>query len=129
MKPTFIKGYLAVAAIAAHRFVAYGDSAGEAVQASDAEQTLLGVSDSLGAKAGEMADVVRTGISEVEYADDISVGDRLTNDENGCAVVAATGQSYRAIAEEDGDVGVIGHVWLESGVVPGTASTESTETT
>lgn len=129
MKPTFIKGYRAGAAIAAHRFVAYGDSTGEAVQATDSEQTLMGVSDSLGAKAGEMADVVRAGISEVEYAEDIAVGDRLTTDENGFAVVAATGQPYRAIAEEDGDAGVIGHVWLESGVVPGMATTETTETT
>lgn len=129
MKPTFIKGYQAVAAIAAYRFVAYGDSAGEAVQASDPEQTLMGVSDSLGAKAGALADVIRAGISEVEYADDIAVGDRLTTDENGCAVVAGVGQPYRAIAEEDGDAGVIGYIWLESGVVPGTVSTEPTTTT
>ncbi|GHC34641.1 hypothetical protein GCM10010082_31670 [Kushneria pakistanensis] len=119
MKPTFIKGYRATAAIAPHRFITYGDEPGVAAQASGPEQTLMGVSDSLGAKAGELADVIRAGISEVEFADDITVGDRLTTDGDGRAVVAASGQPYRAIAEHDGDEGVIGHVWLEAGVVPG----------
>lgn len=129
MKPTFIKGYRATEAIAPYRFVAYGDIAGEVVQVSAVEQTLMGVSDSLGAKAGELADVIRAGISEVEFAEPVAVGDRLTANADGRAVIAAAGQPYRAIAEHDGDDGVIGHIWLEAGIVPGDPVATDTDTT
>lgn len=118
MKPTFIKGYRADTAIAPYRFVAYSPDEGGAVQSTNAADAKLGVSDSLGASQGQQADVIRAGIGEVEYAANIAAGDPLNADADGKAIVVAAGEPYAGRAEHDGAAGVIGHVWLEAGVVP-----------
>lgn len=118
MKPTFIKGYRADTAIAPYRFVAYAPDEGGAIQSTAAADAMLGVSGSLGADSGQQVDVTRQGIGEVEYGAAIAYGDPLTANADGKAVVAAAGEPYAARAEHDGTAGVIGHVWLEAGVVP-----------
>lgn len=121
MKPTFIKGYRAETDIAPFRFVAYGPDDGTAIQSTNAADAKLGVSDSLGAAEGQMADVIRQGIGEVEYAANIAAGDPLNADADGKAVVVAAGEPYAARAEHEGVAGTIGNVWLEAGVVPAAA--------
>ncbi len=122
MKPTFIKGYRADTVIAPYRFLAYSPDAGGVIQSTNAADAKMGLSDSLGADEGQQADVIRQGIGEVEYAANIAPGDPLTSDADGKAVVAAAGDPYSARAEEEGTAGVIGHVWLEAGVVPPAAA-------
>ena len=121
MKPTFIKGYRAATDIAPFRFVAYGPDDGTAIQSTNAADAKLGVSDSLGAAEGQMADVIRQGIGEVEYAANVAAGDPLNADADGKAVVVAAGEPYAARAEHEGVAGTIGNIWLEAGVVPAAA--------
>lgn len=121
MKPTFIKGYRADTAIPAYRFVAYSPDEGGMVLSTNGADAKLGLSDSLGADEGKMGDVIRQGIGEVEYAGNIAPGDPLTANADGRAVVAAAGEPYSARAEQEGDAGVIGKVWLEAGIVPAAA--------
>lgn len=118
MKPTFIKGYYADGVVPAFRFVAYGSEDGTCKTATDSDTALMGVSDSLATKDGQLVDVIREGIGEVMYADDVAYGDYLKPDAEGKAVVAAEGEVYMGRAEESGDNGVIGKIYLERGQLP-----------
>lgn len=107
MTPLLIKSFIAVAAIDGYRIVAA--SGGGAGTASAATDKLLGVSDRLGADAGKMADVILVGWGEVTCGGNVALGDPLTADADGAAIVAEAGAGVRIVgfamaAGADGDV-------------------------
>ncbi|WP_051790788.1 capsid cement protein [Endozoicomonas montiporae] len=116
--PTFIKGYYAEDDVPAFRFVAYGAEEGTCKTAVASDTKLMGVSDSFTTSEGDLVDVIREGIGEVEFAADIEYGDYLKPDSEGKAVKASAGDVYVGRAEESGDDGVIGKIYLERGQLP-----------
>ncbi len=113
-----VKNYSAEAAIAAYRIVKFGAADGGVLQAAAATDKLVGVTDRLAAAvAGDRIDVVRSGITEVEYGGTVAAGDLLTADASGRAIVAtaAAGSNVRVIgvAEVAGVVGDIGSLRIE----------------
>lgn len=102
-----------------YRIAAYDDVEGEFKQAAGpSEAPLMGVTGSLGAVAGTVCDVIRSGPTELEYGDAVGFGDLLTADIAGRAVKAKPGEAYVARADETGDAGTIGRVFIERGFVP-----------
>lgn len=119
-----VKNYSAEAAIAAYRIVKFGAADGGVLQAAAATDKLVGVTDRLAAAvAGDRIDVVRSGITEVEYGGTVAAGDLLTADASGRAIVAtaAAGSNVRVIgvAEVAGVVGDIGSMLIDSGSFQG----------
>lgn len=101
-----------------YRIAAYGSSEGQFTQAAGAAAApLMGITGSLGAVAGTVCDVIRSGPAELEYGDSVAFGDPVTADIAGRAVLAQPGQAYIARADETGDAGTIGRVFIERGVV------------
>lgn len=99
-------------AVAQHRIVK-ATANGKVAQAAAATDLLYGVSDELGADDGERADVHLVGVADVEYGGDVDLGDLLTSDAGGRAVVAgAAGTTHRVIgtacvAGVAGDIGCV----------------------
>lgn len=115
----YIESRRAAEDVAPHRIAAYDDTEGEFAQAAGANAApLMGVTGSLGAVAGVVCDVIRSGPTELEYGDAVGFGDPLTADIAGRAVVAQPGEAYIARADEAGDEGTIGRVFIERGTVP-----------
>ncbi|EJG1615095.1 hypothetical protein CFE14_RS15790 [Vibrio parahaemolyticus] len=117
MKPLFTKGYTAEGDVKPYRIVQYGAADYAAGQAVDTTG-LMGASGILGGKDGAKFDVIRTGITPIEFGGDVIAGQKLTADAEGRAVVAQPGEEYIAVAEESGDLGTFGDCWLEAGSVP-----------
>ena len=85
--PGLIKSYKSGAKIAARRVVAF--NADGAVVHAAANSAPIGISD-LGADgAGKTADVILSGLADVEYGGVVSQGDALTADAGGKVIVAA----------------------------------------
>lgn len=105
MIPTFIRAYVAAAAIAGYRIVAFAAPGADSTITTAAANTdaLLGVSDAMGADAGGMCDVHRGGLVSVQYGGPVNAGDPLTSDANGKAIVAvpAAGSTLRIIGYAD----------------------------
>ncbi|MBA4792293.1 MAG: DUF2190 family protein [Phenylobacterium sp.] len=82
--------FTAGAAIAGRRFVKFS-AEGTVVQATASTDAIIGVSDSLGAKAaGDIVDVYQLGTHiEVEAGGNLTRGLEITSDANGKAVTAA----------------------------------------
>lgn len=97
MIPTFTKSYVALTAVAGRRIVAFAAPTTNASveQADAATVTAIGISDTLGAGAGQMLDVHRAGLVEVELGGTVAAGDPLTSNADGKAIkaVAATGST------------------------------------
>jgi hypothetical protein len=117
----YIESRRAAADVDAYRIVAYDDSEGEFQVANGQAAPLMGITGSLGAVAGVMSDVIRSGPTELEYGGVVTFGDPLTADIAGRAVKAEPGQAYIARADETGDAGMIGRVFIERGHVPAVA--------
>lgn len=121
--PTLSKNYTAETAVKKNRIVAFGTAEGSVIHATAATDKAIGVSLELDAAAGERVDVVRTGIADVEYGGTVAVGDLLTSDSDGCAVVAApaAGENARVVgvAEHAGLAGDIGAVLISCGSLQG----------
>ncbi|MFT0861745.1 hypothetical protein [Ancylobacter sp. G4_0304] len=115
MTPTFIKSHLAAAAIAPYRILKL-DATGVS-QAAAATADIVGVSDSMGADAGKMADVIQGGWAEVEYGGNVVAGKPLTADAQGRAIQATAGAGVRIIgfAQAGGALGDIGAVLFAPG--------------
>lgn len=117
------KSYIAAAAVAAFRIVKFGASDYEVEQGAAAADSLVGVSDELGAALGDRVDVVRSGLADVEYGGAVTQGDELTSDANGKAVVAAPGAGANVriigMAEVSGVAGDIGSVSVNPSVMQG----------
>jgi len=118
MTPILIKSFRAAAAIAGHVIVA-AQSVRESTTANGAGAKSLGVSDSMGAPAGGMCDVVQLGWGEVRVGANVAFGDPLTADANGHAVPA--------VPTAGTDVRIVGYAMADGGpddiiplnVVPG----------
>jgi hypothetical protein len=115
----YIESRRAAADVEPHRIAAYDDVEGEFKQAGGpSADPLMGVTGSLGAVAGTVCDVIRNGPTELEYGGAVGFGDPLTADIAGRGVVAQPGQPYIARADEAGDEGTIGRVFIERGRLP-----------
>lgn len=91
MIPTFTRSYEAASDVAGNRLVSFADASNDSTveTASAATDPLLGVSDRLGADAGQMLDVHRGGLVQVQLGGTVSAGAPLTSDANGKAVAAS----------------------------------------
>ena len=83
--------HTATADVAGYRFVKHGAADGTAVQASASTDAILGVSSSMGAKNGQVLDVVETGVVDIQYGGNVTRGDPLTADAEGKAIKANPG--------------------------------------
>ena len=121
MIPTFTKSYLAAAVVLGRSIVAYAAPAADNSVETAATATVvgLGIADTLGAEAGQMLDVHRAGLAEVELGGPVSAGDPLMADANGKAIeaVAAAGTSVWFVGYADGP-GVAGD-FIDCFVAPG----------
>jgi len=120
--PGLTKSYATGGAVAGYRIVKY--SADETVvQGAAATDLSIGVSARLGAASGERCDVVRTGITEVEFGGNVARGAKLTSDADGKAVTAAPAQGVNnqiiGIAEVSGVAGDIGSLLIAPSVMQG----------
>lgn len=123
MIPTFIKSYVAAADVAGNRIVKYADPGTDATVDTAAANTdpSLGVSDRLGAEAGEMLDVHRGGLVDLQLGGTVTAGAPLTSDADGKAIaaVAAAGTTVRIVgyADEPGDANDIIKVMWAPGLL------------
>lgn len=120
--PGLITPRAAQGAITKRRIVKTGNANGTAVQASAATAALLGVSTDIDAATGEVVDVVRSGLTPVEYGGTVPDGALLTADSQGRAIavtlpVAANTYTI-GYAEVAGVVGDIGFINVVPGFVP-----------
>ena len=83
-----------------------------AVQASASTDAILGVSSSMGAKNGQVLDVVETGVVDIQYGGNVTRGDPLTADAEGKAIKANPGAGviaqvggYARVSGVAGDIG------------------------
>jgi hypothetical protein len=120
------KTLIAGGAVAKNRIVKFGSSDTAAVQAAAATDLLVGVSDNLGADAGEPFDVIVDGIALVEYGGNVTRGALLTADSDGKAVAAAPAAAATArvigVAMVSGVAGDIGSVLVRQGAVSNAAA-------
>lgn len=115
----YIESRRAAADVEPYRIAAYDDAEGEFKQAAGPDEApLMGVTGSLGAVEGTVCDVIRSGPTELEYGGAVTFGALLTADADGRAVAAEPGEAYIARADETGDAGTIGRVFIERGFVP-----------
>lgn len=121
--PGLIKCYVAGTAVAKYRIVKPGSTDDHVVQATAAADALMGVSGFVGGDAGGRVDIIKTGITDVEYGGSVTRGDWLTSDANGKAVTAApdVGVNANVIgrAEVSGISGDIGAVLIAPGLIQG----------
>lgn len=121
--PILTKNFLAGVAIAPYRIVLLGDVDDGVVQAEGSSEALLGVSDDLGADAGDRVDVYLSGVTQVEYGGAVARSDWLTSDADGKAVVpapaAGTNANIIGQAMVAGAAGDIGSVLISQGRIQG----------
>lgn len=114
----FIKSYEASAAIAGRRIVVFSEAATTTriAQAAGNATPAIGVSDDMGAVAGQQCDVHLSGLASVELGGTVTAGQPLMSDSTGRAVAAtAAAASTRrviGIAHAPGVSGDIIDVWL-----------------
>lgn len=117
------KAYLAAAILTSFRIVKHGAADGEVIMAAAAADKSIGVTTEIASAAGETADIIKTGLANVEYGGAVTRGDPLTSDASGRAVVAApaAGANVRLIgyAEVSGVLGDIGQVAIFPSVMQG----------
>jgi hypothetical protein len=91
--PGLIRAYEASADIAPYRFVTFSDAAAsqKIAQGAAATDPLIGVSDKMGGSAGDMVDVIRSGLGQVTLGGTVQAGDPLTSDASGKAIKAVGG--------------------------------------
>ncbi|MFD1914121.1 capsid cement protein [Halodurantibacterium flavum] len=123
MIPVFIRAYHAATAILGCRIVAFSaPTTSQSIrQANAASGPLLGVSDRMGADAGGMCDVHRSGLAAVQLGGTVAAGDPLTTDADGRAIKAVkpgTGAvQVIGSADQPGVAGDIIDVWLSQSVI------------
>lgn len=112
-----VTAHIASGAIAKYRIVKFGASDDQVAQASAATDLTLGITTDLDAADGDRVDVVRNGLTPVEYGGNVTRGQDLTADANGKAIAitlpaqAAKVQSIGK-AEVSGAAGDIGSVFV-----------------
>lgn len=121
MTPSFARllllNYVASGAIAPHRIVKATSTDGVVAQAAADTDPLFGVSTQVATATGERLEVERAGVVPVEYGGTIAAGAFLTSDASGRAITAAAGDRFIGIAEEAGDLGTIGTMFIQHGLI------------
>lgn len=108
MSALLIKSFAAAAVVAGYRFVKFAAPTVDrsVAQATAATSPLAGVSDSMGAAVGGMADVIQVGLGELRLGGAVAAGDPLTSDADGrgikCVPAAGETRVYGAIAQAPG---------------------------
>lgn len=113
--PELITAYVTEGKIEGYRIVAFGEDKNGAKQATEVTDKLIGISTRVPKDPGEHVDVVRSGLYPVMYGADIKRGDPLTTDAQGRAVKATAKQAYIGFAEEDGEEGDFGSLFITPG--------------
>jgi len=115
--------YTATADVAGRRIVKHGAADGAAVQATASTEAYAGISAPMGAKSGQVLDVVEAGQAEVVYGGNVTRGDPLTADANGKAIKANPGAGVVAqiigYARVSGVLDDIGTAALSRGQIKG----------
>lgn len=116
MRAYFKISYPAGAAIEAFRLVKPGATGREVVTATGGDVPIMGGLDNgRGVNAGQVADVNRGGLFDVEYGDVVPRGAPVTADAQGRAVVAQSGDWFVGFADEAGAVGEVRPVFFSPG--------------
>lgn len=110
-----IKNFIADGIINPYRIVKHNNSDNDVVQASAETDYLLGVADEVGASSNTRADIIMSGIAQVEYGGTVTRGEELTSDANGKAIslnALPKGANYRSIGRAlvsgvSGDIGSV----------------------
>lgn len=113
-----VKTYTAGGAIAEYRIVKHGATDREALQATAVTEKFAGVvglPKGASAVSGDSVDVIKSGVADVLYGGTVAVGDPLTTDSSGRAVVATDGDALIGFAQVAGAVGDIGGVLIQFG--------------
>lgn len=106
MKDLLVKSYLAAAAIAAYRATVWDATDLTVKQAVDGTVPFVGTTGIVGADAaGDMVDVTRLGLPEVQLGAAVNRGDRLMADADGKAIACTAGNYYFGFAEVTGVAG------------------------
>lgn len=86
MNPILVKKYDAAGDVPAYTIVKFSTTDKTVVAASDETDSILGVNNNIGAAEGDPIDVTLLGIAEVKLGGDVTRGDLITSDANGCGV-------------------------------------------
>ncbi|HAT1683662.1 TPA: DUF2190 family protein [Klebsiella oxytoca] len=121
--PGLITAHNAQSKILARHLIIRGDDTHSVVMPADGKHILIGVSTALDSDPDETVDVIRSGFPLVTYGATVKAGDPLTADEHACAVPAVAGDWYLGFAEEDGEAGDTGSLWVAPGRLPAAATT------
>lgn len=121
MIPTFIRAYEISAVVRPFRIARFSDVAAsqKVAEATANTQPIIGVFDKLAGTAaiGQMVDVHRSGLCQVELGATVTAGQELTTDAQGRAIpaVAATATRVQVLgkADQPGVVGDVIDVWVE----------------
>lgn len=124
MRDPRIISFEASAAIRGHRLVAGSGSGSLVREAAAGTDKIMGATAQMGAEAaGDMADVVIDGPTEVVFGGNVSAFDPITSDAQGRAILAApgAGATHRiaGFALVDGVVGDIGRVQISPSLLKG----------
>ena len=103
--PGLTKAYLATTDAAPYTIAKYVTGDHTVAAATAPADRICGVFTEAGAKSGRNADVVRSDMPGVLLGGAVAVGDRLTSNANGRAVVAASGNSLLGTAVKAGVAG------------------------
>ena len=123
MIPTFIRAYVAAAAVDGYELVKFADPGNDAtVTVADGNtDPIVGVADAMGADAGGMLDVHRGGLVSVKLAGGVNAGDPVTSNGFGKGIkavpAAATTVHYLGFADQPGVSGDIIDVFVAPGVL------------
>ena len=121
--PTFTKNFIAGAAIAKYRIIKFGADDEHVIQASAATDSIIGVSESLGAGTGERIDVILSGIAEIEFSANVNRGALITSDADGkavqCSPVGGANNRLIGIAMAGAAAGDIAPVMISLGSIQG----------
>jgi hypothetical protein len=114
------KNFIAEAAVPAYRITKPGAAAGKVLVAAAATDKLNGVSHEISAAIGERVDVHKSGIRHIEAGGAFAVGDPLTSDGVGRAILAnpAAGANARIIAFAEEQATALGDI-VYCQIVPG----------
>lgn len=112
MNKVFTKPYNAGGAIKSNRFVKFGGDDDTILQAAASTDLIIGAVNNVAppgsdAASGDRLDVEHYGIADIRLGGNVTRGNKVTSDANGCAVAAAPGAGVNA---------QIGGIALRSGV-------------
>lgn len=113
-----VKTFTAGGSVSEHRIVKFGADDRIVLQATAALEKFAGVAGlpkGASAVTGDSIDVIKSGVADILYGGAVTVGDFLTSDDEGRAVVAADGDSLIGVAQVTGVEGDLGAVQIQFG--------------